>query len=146
MKFTLAVSNCWGFYWGEHCFYSNHLGKRWLFPSKTHIQFKIFITYFSTKLLFTNKRYHLHLVEKCLYILKEIRSIIYFWQFIHPLSLRSRGNEASNSCSNVLISMTLFRKKKENAKAWTYALANICIIFIILSLYNVTQYLLFLKK
>ena len=32
---------------------------RWLFPSKIYIQFTIFNTYFSTKLLFTNKRYHL---------------------------------------------------------------------------------------
>ena len=93
-KFTLAVSNCQGFCRGKHCFYSDHLGKkillRWLFPSKIYIQFTIFNTYFSTKLSFTNKRYHLHVLEKCLYVLQEVRSIIYFWQFIHPLSLRSR--------------------------------------------------------
>ena len=68
---------------------------RWLFPSKTFIQFTIFNTYFSTKLSFTNKRYHLHVLEKCLYVLQEVRSIMYFWQFIHSLSLLSRGNGTS---------------------------------------------------
>ena len=66
-----------------------------LFPSKTYIGFTIFNTYFSTKLSFTNKRYHLHVLEKCLYVLQEVRSIIYVWQFIHPLSLHSRGNGTS---------------------------------------------------
>ena len=61
--------------------------RRWLFHSKIYIQLTIFNTYFSTKLLFTNKRYHLHVLEKCLYVLQEVRSIIYFRQFIHPLSL-----------------------------------------------------------
>ena len=65
---------------------------RWLFPSKMYIRITIFNTYFSTKLSFTNKRYPLHVLEKCLYVLQEVRSIIYVWQFIHPLSLRSRGN------------------------------------------------------
>ena len=51
---------------------------RWLFPSKIYIQFTIFNTYFSTKLSFTNKRYHLHVPEKRLYVLQEVRSIIYF--------------------------------------------------------------------
>ena len=60
---------------------------RWLFPSKICIQLTIFNTYFSTKLSFTNKIYHLHVLEKCLYALQEVRSIIYFWQFIHPPSL-----------------------------------------------------------
>ena len=63
---------------------------RLLFPSKIYIQFTIFNTYFSTKLSFTNKRYYLHVLEKILYVLQEVRSIIYFRQFIHPLSLRSR--------------------------------------------------------
>ena len=40
-------------------FYSNHLGK-------IYIQFIIFSTYFSTKLWFKNKKYHLHVLEKCL--------------------------------------------------------------------------------
>ena len=59
----------------------------WSFPGKIYIQFTIFNTYFLTKLSFTNKRYHLHVLEKCLYVLQEVRSVIYFWQFIHPLSL-----------------------------------------------------------
>ena len=37
-KFISAVSNCWGFWRGKQCFYSNHLGKnifpRWLFLAK----------------------------------------------------------------------------------------------------------------
>ena len=76
---------------------------RWLFPSKIYIQFTIFNTYFSTKLLFTNKRYHLHVLEKCLYILQEVRSIICFRQFIHPLSLRSRGNRTSFAFTSYII-------------------------------------------
>ena len=63
--------------------------RRWLFPSKIYIQFTIFNTCFSTKLSFTNKRYYLHVLEKRLYVLQEVRSIIYFQQFIDPLSLRS---------------------------------------------------------
>ena len=118
---------------------------RWLFPSKIYIQFTIFNTYFSTKLSFTNKRYHLHVLEKCLYVLQEVRSIICFRQFIHPPSLmflnsffhpiffrsRTRRYWVSNSCLNVLISMILFGKK-ENAKLLTYALDYILIIFVIL--------------
>ena len=113
---------------------------RWLFPSKLFIQFAIFNTYFSTKLSFTNKRY-LHVPEKCLYVLQEVRSIICFRQFINPPSLmflnalfhsiffrsRTRRYWVSNSCWNVLIS-----KKKENAKVLTYAVDNILIIFVIL--------------
>ena len=49
---------------------------RWLIPSNIYIQFTIFNTYFSTKLSFTNQRYHLHVLEKCLYVLK--RSQIYY--------------------------------------------------------------------
>ena len=58
---------------------------RWSFPSKIYIQFKIFNTYFLTILLFTNKKCHLDVLEKCPYVLQEVRSIIYFWQL-------SRGN------------------------------------------------------
>ena len=96
---------------------------RWLFPSKIYIQFKIFNTYFSTTLSCTNKRYHLHVLEKCLYVLQEVRSIIYFWQFIQYPSLtflnsffhliffrsRTRRCRVSISCSNVLI-----RSRKKN--------------------------------
>ena len=100
---------------------------RWLFPSKIYIQIKIFNTYFLTELSFTNKRYHLHVLEKCLYMLQEVRSIIYFRKFIHPPSLMflnsffhliffrswTRHYRVLSSCSNVLISMTLFGKKRE---------------------------------
>ena len=44
---------------------------RWLFPSKIYIQFTIFNTYFSTKLSFTKKRQHLHVLEKCLKCYKK---------------------------------------------------------------------------
>ena len=118
---------------------------RWIFPSKIYIQLTIFNTYFLTKLLFTNKRYHLHVLEKCLYVIQEVRSIIYFWQFIHPPSLtflnsffhliffrsRTRCYRVLNWCSNVVISIIFFEKKK-NAKVLTNALENIRIIFVIL--------------
>ena len=117
----------------------------WLFPRKIYIQFTIFNTYFSTKLSFTNKRYHLHVLEKCLYVLQEVRSIIYFRQFIHPPSLmflnsffhliffrsRTRCYRVLNWCSNVVMSIIFFEKKK-NAKVLTNALENIRIIFVIL--------------
>ena len=66
---------------------------RWLFPSKIYIRFTIFNTYFSTKLSFTNKRYHLHVLEKCLYVLQEVRSMIYF---------RSRGSGTSFAFTSYL--------------------------------------------
>ena len=68
---------------------------RWLFPTSIYIQFTIFNTYFSTKLSSTYKRYHLHVLEKCLYMLQGVRSIACFWQFIQPLSLRSHDNGTS---------------------------------------------------
>ena len=68
---------------------------RWLFPRKICIQYTIFNTYFSTKLLFPTKRYHLQVLEKSLYVIQEVKSTIYFRQFIHPLSLCSRGNGTS---------------------------------------------------
>ena len=68
---------------------------RWLFPGKIYIQFTIFNTYFSTKFSFTNKRYHLYVLEKCLYVLQAVRSIRYFQQFIHSLSLCSHGSGTS---------------------------------------------------
>ena len=82
---------------------------RWLFPSKIYIQFTIFNTYFSTKLSFINKRYHLHMLEKCLYVIQEVRSTIYFRQFIHPLSLCSRGNGTSFAFMLYIIISTKFR-------------------------------------
>ena len=54
---------------------------RWLFPSKIYIQFTIVNTYFSTKLSLTNKRYHLHVPEMCLYVLQEVRSVIMLSSF-----------------------------------------------------------------
>ena len=82
--------------------------QRWLFSSKIYIQFIIFNTYFSTQLSFTNKRCHLHLLEKFLYMLQEIRSIIYFWQFIHPFSLRSCGNGTSFAFTLYIIVLAKF--------------------------------------
>ena len=64
---------------------------RWLFPTNIYIQFTIFNTYFSTKLSFTNKRYHLHVLKKYLYVPQKVRSITN----IHPLSLRSHSNGTS---------------------------------------------------
>ena len=84
-KFTSAVGN----FRGKRCFNSNHLSKKIaevIIPSKIYVQFTIFSTYFSTKFLFTDKRYHLYVLEKCLYMLQKVRSITYFRQFIHPFS------------------------------------------------------------
>ena len=71
-----------------------------IFPSKIYIQFTIFNNYFSTKFLFTDQRYHLHVLEKCLYVLQKVRSIIYFWQFIHPFS--SFAWQWNKLCSHVV--------------------------------------------
>ena len=76
---------------------------RWLFRSKVYTQFTNFSTYFSTKLLFTNRRYHLHVLEKCLYVRQEVSSIIYFWQFIHPLSFCSCDNGTSFAFKSYII-------------------------------------------
>ena len=106
MKFTLAVGNCRGFCQGKQCFNSNHLSKNIaevIIPSKIYIQFTICNTYFSTKLLLMDKRYHLHVLEKCLYVLQKVRSIIYFWQFIQPLSLRLHGNGTSFAFTSYII-------------------------------------------
>ena len=81
---------------------------RWLFLSKIYILFTIFNTYFLTKLSFTNKRYHLHVLEKRLHVLQEVRSIIYFWQFIHPLSLRSHGNGTSFAFTSYILVLRKF--------------------------------------
>ena len=81
---------------------------RWLFPRKICIQYTIFNTYFSTKLLFPTKRYHLHVLEKSLYVIQEVKSIIYFRQFIHPLSLCSRGNGTSFPFTLYIIALAKF--------------------------------------
>ena len=81
---------------------------RWLFPSNISIQSTISNTYFSTKLSFTNKRCHLHILEKCLYMLQEVRSIIHFQQLIHLLSLHSHGNGTSFAFMSYIIVSTKF--------------------------------------
>ena len=65
---------------------------RWLFPSQIIFGLQ-FLTHILTKLLFTNKRCHSHVLEKCLYVPQEVRSILYFRQFYHSLSLHSQWNK-----------------------------------------------------
>ena len=80
------------------------------------IWFTIFNTYFSAKLSFANKRYHWHVLEKCPYMLQEVRSSTYFRQFIHPLSLCSRGNGTSfaftsyNHCIDEILWHHIFKQ------------------------------------
>ena len=81
---------------------------RWLFPTNIYIQFTIFNTYFSTKLSFKNRRYHLHVLEKYLYVPQEVRSITYFQQFIHPLSLHSHSNGTSFAFTLYIIVLAKF--------------------------------------
>ena len=90
----MADCNCQGFCWCKLCFYSNHLGSIYN-PSKIYIQFTIFNIYFSTKLLFTKQEISLACARKV--SVRATRSQIYyiFLQFIHPLSLHSRGNATS---------------------------------------------------
>ena len=109
LEIHLSIGNCRGFCRGKQCFNSDHLGKyiaEVIIPSKIHIQFTIFNTYLSTKFLFTDKRCHLHVLEKCLYVLQKVRSIIYFLQFIHPLSLRSRSSETNFAFTSYIILST----------------------------------------
>ena len=103
-KFTSTVGNSRGICRGKRCFNSNHRGKKIaevIIPSKIYVQFTIFSTYFSTKFLFTDKKYYLHVLEKCLHVLQKVGSITYFWQFIYPLSLRSRGNGTSFAFTSI---------------------------------------------
>ena len=60
LEITSAVGNCQGFCRGKQCFYRNHLGKNIaeVIISQQTI-YSVYNFYFSTKLLFTNKRYHL---------------------------------------------------------------------------------------
>ena len=81
---------------------------RWLFHSKIYIQYTIFNTYFLTKLLFTNKRCHLHVLGKCLYVLQEVRSVICFRHFIHPLFFFSHGNGTSFAFTSYIIVLAKF--------------------------------------
>ena len=71
-----AIAECFA---EANWLYSNYLGKK--IPSKIYIQFTIVNTYFSTKLSLTNKRYHLHVPEMCLYVLQEVRSVIMLSSF-----------------------------------------------------------------
>ena len=45
----------------------------------------------------------MHVLEKCLYILQEVKSTIYFRQFIHPPFLRSRGSGTSFAFTTYII-------------------------------------------
>ena len=81
---------------------------KWLFPSKIYFQFTIFNTYFMTKLYFINSRYHLHVLEKHLYVLQKVRSITYFQQIIHPLSLPSFGNGTSFAFTSYILRLVKF--------------------------------------
>ena len=95
-----------GFCRGRQCFSvitSAKILPRWLFPSNIYIQFTIFNIYFSTKLSFTNKWYHLHMLEKCLYVLQKVKSMIYFRQLIQPFFLRSRDNGTSFAFTSYII-------------------------------------------
>ena len=103
LKFTLAVSNCQGFCWRKQCFYGNDYYYRsdyFLVKYTFSLQFVILI---SRQNYCLNKRYHLHVLEEPRYVLQEVRSIIYFWQFIHPLSLYSCGNGTSFAFTSYII-------------------------------------------
>ena len=77
-------------------------------PRTLYIQLTILNTYFSTKLSFTKKRHHLHVLKKCLYVLQVVRSIIHFRQLIDPLSLRSRGRGTSFAFTSYIIVLAKF--------------------------------------
>ena len=63
------------------------------------------------------------MLENCLYVLQDIRSIIYVPQFIHLLSLCSRGNGTSFAfTSHIIIS----------AKFWNVTFLNNLFCFILL--------------
>ena len=79
-KFTSAVGNCRGFCRSEQCFYSNHLGKN------IAVQFLILISWHN---------YRLQTRDITCTCYRSVWPIIYFWRFIHPLSLRSCGNGTS---------------------------------------------------
>ena len=94
----IHLGNCWKCCWGKQCFYINHLSKNIaevIILLQNIYSVYNFYNYFSTKVAFTNKRYHLHMLEKYLYVLQEVRYIMYFGQFIPSLSLCSRGNGTS---------------------------------------------------
>ena len=90
---------------------------RWLFLSKIYIQFIIFNTYFST-----NKRYYLHMLEKCLYTLQEVRSIIYLFLYLYhyssPFFFHSRGHGTSFAFTSYIIASAKFCDIKEKWNLW----------------------------
>ena len=47
---------------------------------------------------------------KCLYVVQEVRSIIYFRQFIHPLSFGSCGNSTTFAFMSYIIVLAKFYK------------------------------------
>ena len=72
---------------------------RWLFLANIYLVYN-FEYYFSTKLSFTNKRYHLHVLEKRLCVLQEVWSINNLQQFIHHFS--SFTPQWSKLCFHIL--------------------------------------------
>ena len=45
----------------------------------------------------------MHVLENCLYVLQEVRSIIYVQQFFHPLSLCSHGNRTNFAFTSYIL-------------------------------------------
>ena len=80
--------------------HSWHVLPRWLFPSKIYIQFIIFNTYFSTKFLFTNKRYHLCVLKRCQYVLQEV--INYVFSAVYSSSFSSFVWQWNKLCFHIL--------------------------------------------
>ena len=117
---------------------------RWLFSRKICIQFTIFNTYFSTKSLSTNKRYHLHVLEKCPYVLSQIYYIFspansspFSYSFFHPIFFRSRKDATESRIHAKMFSSVWSCLEKKKPKFWCtkvlmYALDNIRIILVIL--------------
>ena len=70
------------------------------------------------------------MLQKCLYVLQEVRTIIHFWQFIHPLSLHSRGNGTSFAFWSYIIKLAKFcnvtflniaeEKPRQNVFSYSY--------------------------
>ena len=72
---------------------------RWLFPNKIYIQFTILKTYFLTKLKFKNKRYHLQVLEKCIYVLQVIN---YIFLAVYSSSFSSFMWQWNKFCFHIL--------------------------------------------
>ena len=63
---------------------------------------------FLNKIIIYKQEYHLYMLEKCLYMLQEVRSIIYFQQFIYPLPLHSQDNGTSFAFTSYIIILAKF--------------------------------------